>query len=236
MLSQFLLKNFKCFHKILLEDCARINLITGKNNSGKTALLEALLSSDLSNHKTIFFSNYHQFSNDELIESFNLILLNNKLEQIVNIFQRLDDSILEIKITDDSNISVRMKEQTFLPISSFGHFFNRVFGIILQMINNPNSICLIDEIENSIHYQNQRILWQILFELTIELNIQIFTTTHSLEMIKSFVDIGLEFPNQGTYYELVRNIKTNQITVIKRDLDGLQYSLKHEMGIGLRGE
>jgi len=43
MYRSFRAKNFRCFTDLNLQDLARINLIAGMNNVGKTALLEALL-------------------------------------------------------------------------------------------------------------------------------------------------------------------------------------------------
>lgn len=42
MYKSFEIKNFKCFEHFKLDNLARVNLIAGKNNVGKTALLEAL--------------------------------------------------------------------------------------------------------------------------------------------------------------------------------------------------
>jgi len=42
MYSSFEIKSFRCFERLKLENLARINLIAGKNNVGKTSLLEAL--------------------------------------------------------------------------------------------------------------------------------------------------------------------------------------------------
>jgi hypothetical protein len=42
MFRSFTIKNFRCFRELKLDPLARINLIAGKNNSGKTALLEAI--------------------------------------------------------------------------------------------------------------------------------------------------------------------------------------------------
>ena len=43
MYSSFHVKNFRGFKDLQLDDLARVNLIAGKNNTGKTALLEAIL-------------------------------------------------------------------------------------------------------------------------------------------------------------------------------------------------
>lgn len=42
MWQNFVAKNFRCFSGVLLNPLARVNVIAGKNNTGKTALLEAM--------------------------------------------------------------------------------------------------------------------------------------------------------------------------------------------------
>src|SRR5438270_3055843 len=42
MLTSFTAINFRVFHRVTIEPLGRINLIIGRNNSGKTALLEAM--------------------------------------------------------------------------------------------------------------------------------------------------------------------------------------------------
>jgi len=43
MITEVLIKNFKCFKNLIVPELGRITLISGRNNVGKTALLEALL-------------------------------------------------------------------------------------------------------------------------------------------------------------------------------------------------
>ena len=42
MYTSFTIENFRLFEKLTVEPLARVNLIAGENNVGKTALLEAL--------------------------------------------------------------------------------------------------------------------------------------------------------------------------------------------------
>jgi hypothetical protein len=42
MFTHFTIKNFRCFRELTMPALERVNLIAGKNNSGKTALLEAI--------------------------------------------------------------------------------------------------------------------------------------------------------------------------------------------------
>ncbi|HUT91267.1 MAG TPA: AAA family ATPase [Thermoguttaceae bacterium] len=42
MLSSFAIRNFRCFRDLAVDNLGRVNLIGGRNNAGKTALLEAV--------------------------------------------------------------------------------------------------------------------------------------------------------------------------------------------------
>jgi AAA15 family ATPase/GTPase len=42
MIEDIEINNFRCFDRLKVSGCKRINLISGKNNVGKTALLEAI--------------------------------------------------------------------------------------------------------------------------------------------------------------------------------------------------
>ena len=42
MITEAVIKNFKCFKQLTLPDLGRITIVGGKNNVGKTALLESL--------------------------------------------------------------------------------------------------------------------------------------------------------------------------------------------------
>ena len=43
LLDSLEIKGYRCFEHLTIEKLGRVNLIVGKNNVGKTALLEALL-------------------------------------------------------------------------------------------------------------------------------------------------------------------------------------------------
>ncbi|MBP1614592.1 MAG: hypothetical protein H6Q13_2040 [Bacteroidetes bacterium] len=71
-------------------------------------------------------------------------------------------------------------------LSSAGDGINRILTIVLNMVNCENGFFLIDEFENGLHYSVQAKLWEIIFKLSRELNIQVFATTHSNDCIRSF--------------------------------------------------
>ncbi|MBC1194134.1 AAA family ATPase [Microcystis aeruginosa BLCCF158] len=174
---------------------------------------------------------------EELSESYTKIVFNEQEEEVLKALQILDPSIEKIEsfFLGEPNLYLKRKETKRLPIFLFGEAINRLIEMIFALLLNPQKIIFIDEIENGLHYTAYPDIWKTLFRLAIELDSQIFATTHSLEMIQAFADVGLEYyPEQGAYFELARSPRTDKIIGIKRQLSTLEYALKH--GNEVRGE
>ena len=335
MLKEIEIQNFRCFEQIKISGFERVNLIGGKNNAGKTALLEALflnvapeasslailrelrreplktieampdrawdnlfyalkkdrfiviigkndnnntdrveikleinsvkssiliefmrdgdpftwLSKKVSAIRLISYDisttgevpiipSFIRISGRELTEAYDNARLDDKDSEVLKAFQILDPAIESVESFSigEPTLYLRRKGEKRLPLSLFGDAMNRVADIILKLVNSEHKILLIDEIENGIHYTNQREFWRMLFRLAVELDTQIFATTHSLEMLQEFAYVGLE-PDQkcsSAYFELARKLKTNQIIGSRLDLETLNYALEHQEGV--RGE
>jgi len=93
MYQSIAVKNFRCFSDIAMEGFERVNLITGKNNVGKTALIEALWL-------------YHGYQNPVLgvtIDKFRGIETFRKDDFLRNIFSDFDiDRPIELSAKDRS--------------------------------------------------------------------------------------------------------------------------------------
>ena len=91
-----------------------------------------------------------------------------------------------------------------IPLRSFGDGMNRLFAIILALVNARGGLLLVDEFENGLHYSVQLDAWRIIFRLAQELDVQVFATTHSWDTIKSFQEAASETPAEGMYLRLTR--------------------------------
>jgi len=178
------------------------------------------------------------FSGKEITEAYDRARLDDKDSEVLKAFQVLDTSIESVESFSigEPTLYLRREGEKRLPLSLFGDAINRVAEIILKLVNNKYKILLIDEIENGIHHKSQPEFWRVLFRLAVELDTQIFATTHSLEMLQAFAEVGLEQNQEcsSAYFELARKLKTNQIIGSRLDLETLNYALEHKEGV--RGE
>jgi len=73
-----------------------------------------------------------------------------------------------------------------VPLRSFGDGLNRLFGIVLSLVNAKGGLLLIDEFENGMHYTVQHDTWRAIFRLAQALDVQVFATSHSWDAIEAF--------------------------------------------------
>jgi hypothetical protein len=89
-----------------------------------------------------------------------------------------------------------------VPLRSFGDGLNRLFGIVLSLVNAKDGFLLIDEFENGMHHTVQYDVWRGIFRLSSLLNVQVFATSHSWDAVQSFQKAAAEDPADGLLIRL----------------------------------
>ena len=115
-----------------------------------------------------------------------------KAKVIDFIKQYLDPGITNIELTDKFNrflVSHRDFERA-PDLSSFGDGLRRIFEIGLLLAGVRGGVLLIDEFENAIHKELLDPFTRVVQELAVELNVQVFLTTHSKETLDAFIGNG----------------------------------------------
>ncbi len=299
MLENIHIQNFRCFEDFKADGFERINLIGGKNNSGKSCLLEAIacLSSkffetqiaqmrelnqgpeilinknassqnlsistfdgDLEHKFSVMLDNQCKWAGVNQRAKLDINYINQKTElPILNILQSFDEldaklikkklikilNVVDSRIEDMRTFStknglfIKLNNSVYEPLSNFGdatkniiRYFTPIFEKELLTNNQFLSILLIDEIENGIHYTVLSDFWKSVFKLSKELNVQVFATTHSLEMITAFNEVAKE-ECEGAYFEMMRN-EQNNIKILKHNSSALEEEI--EVGSNFRGE
>lgn len=128
-----------------------------------------------------------------------------------------------IKLADSNSI---------LPLRSMEDGVNRILTIILALINSDNGFLLIDEFENGLHYTVQQQLWNIIFKLAQQLNVQVFVTTHSEDCIYGFETV-LNSPNNSLDGKLIR-LDSENGTIKQVEFTAEELKIAHEQNIETR--
>lgn len=89
-----------------------------------------------------------------------------------------------------------------VPLKSLGDGTNRILAMTLAMIRARDSVLLVDEIENGLHYSVQEEFWNFVFIMATRFNVQVFAVTHSLDCIKSFAHAAESHPELGVLVRL----------------------------------
>lgn len=76
----------------------------------------------------------------------------------------------------------------WLPSSLLGEGAHTLLSIGLAMIDARDGAVMLDEFDTAIHYSMQRTVWRALSELAVDMNCQLFATTHSRECIQAASD------------------------------------------------
>jgi AAA15 family ATPase/GTPase len=133
---------------------------------------------------------------------------------------------------EDRNPFIKLSnDNLIIPLESMGDGINRILTIILSLVNSENGYFLIDEIENGLHHSVQEKLWEIIFNLSEKLNIQVFATTHSEDTIKSFENIINSSSNKIEGKLIRLENKNNSIRQIEFDANELKIATDNDIEI-----
>lgn len=112
----------------------------------------------------------------------------------------LSDLILLTERSDESSrsyavLEAKMIDSPPLPLESMGDGFSSIISIITATASASHGICLIDEIENGIHYSVLTSVWSAAHQTAKSFNSQIWATTHSLDCVSAAYEAFLDDPD-----------------------------------------
>ncbi len=104
-----------------------------------------------------------------------------------------------------------------VPLRSFGDGLNRLFSIVLSLVNARGGLLLIDEFENGLHHTIHSDAWRMIFRLAHKLDVQVFATSHSWDAVSAFQEAAAEAPEAGVLLRLTRRGNDIIPTVVAED-------------------
>ncbi len=150
-----------------------------------------------------FIANGSNYKKNQLADLYEIVKSLNRKEIFHNILHIFDPKIKEATIGSDegySNIKLVLADGTERALGLFGDAIRKIVEIFLLALSNNSKTIFIDEVENGIHSTKHQEFWEKLFEISAMLDIQIFATTHSLEMIQAFTKAAKDKYEDKTMY------------------------------------
>lgn len=120
----------------------------------------------------------------------NQIVLSPIKSEVIKALQLIAPEIEDVAIIREPNRAeslpyVRINEEK-IPLHSMGDGIAHIFNIMIALVNVKDGILLLDEMENGLHVRTLEKLWAIVNDLSKQLNVQVFVTTHSNDCIRAF--------------------------------------------------
>ena len=118
------------------------------------------------------------------------VVLTDSKQDVIDAMRIIEPDTEDIAVVSSgSQASVRIRTKKSpepASLKTMGDGMNRVFGIGLALAGAENGILLVDEIENGIHWSVMPDVWRFIVKVARRLNVQVFSTTHSNDCLKSF--------------------------------------------------
>ena len=170
----------------------------------------------------IFVSPYGGGGTGMLGPLWDKIALSDKEKDVVEALRIIDPQISAVSMVGSTRRKptaiVRTDNITRpIPLRSFGDGLNRLFGIILALVNARGGLLLADEFENGLHHTVQLDVWRTIFRLAQTLDIQVFATSHSWDAVEAFQKAAAEAPEEGALIRLARRGEDIIPTVLSED-------------------
>jgi AAA15 family ATPase/GTPase len=154
------------------------------------------------------------------------ITLSEKETFVIEALKLIEPNIERIAFVEEGKernaVAKLSNSSTVIPLKSMGDGINRIMTIILALVNADNGFLLIDEFENGLHYSIQEKLWEIIFEISQKMKIQVFATTHSEDCIAGF-EKALNSTNNDLLGQLIRlDLKDGIVKQVEFNKDELK--------------
>jgi hypothetical protein len=140
-----------------------------------------------------YIGSRHNPDPNELSILFGKLEVNRKGSPVVNALKIIEPGLkglTTIPYGQVSTIHADLGGERLIPLQFTGEGMTRIAYIVINMCSFPNGVGLIDDVDTGIHYSVMPKVWKTISSLAKKLDIQLFTTTHSLECIKSAYEVS----------------------------------------------
>lgn len=165
------------------------------------------------------------------------IVKRKKGDVVLKALQKIDPKIESIHPLPDGLFFSYIDIEELVPSNIAGDGVRKYLNIVTTIAEKNNSIVLIDEIENGLHYSAHKSLWESIINISKEFNVQLFITSHNIETLRCLKEL-LETPEYVKIQEelsvfTLSHTKKSGIKTYKYSFDGFKDAIETETEIRL---
>lgn len=169
-------------------------------------------------------------SKTNYIDAVSKIVKEKKSNDLLDLISKFDPDIDSFNLLPDGLYFGKKGLDKLMLCNMAGDGMKKFVTIIANIIANQNSVILIDEIENGIHYSSYSMLWEVLFHSVKKSGNQLFITTHSWEELVALQRVlqeHIEFQTDIAVY-MIKNTSLKGFQSYRLGYEGLNDALNNE--------
>lgn len=148
------------------------------------------------------------------------LIVNKKDQLLVHYLQHINSRVTKISVSGDvAYLDIGLAQM--MPLNMFGGGVTRIAMILAECILQDSRILLVDELEQGLHHQAISFLLESILMLSKERGVQIFATTHSIEVIEGLQRV---LGKKG----FSEHQATTKCITLQRDKDGLVRAYRYD--------
>lgn len=218
-LTQQLKNKNKIKNKNKYEATYKFGKRSNKNGRQETSINIDVKTPKILNIKGAAFMTNRTSNLQALADQIKKLILNKKKSFLLEELEKFDSKIKDVFV-DGKKIYFDVNgAQHLLPIESMGAGVETILEIAAAFSNSNSRLILIDELEVGLHHKSlKKVIQFILDKLKKDIDLQVFITTHSLEVIKMFSALS-EVKTDLTAFRLERDGMDTEVIEYSDDLN-----------------
>ena len=122
-------------------------------------------------------------------------------DRAIELLKEFEESICDIRyINEESGPRyypvIENNNHDYIPLSLYGDGMKKILTVLNALVETENGVVLIDEYETALHTTSMEKVFRFIMDISKELNIQLFLTTHSSEAVDKLLECAADDLNE----------------------------------------
>jgi ABC-type lipoprotein export system ATPase subunit len=159
--------------------------------------------------ETFFFAANHTYSSAETAMRYSELSKEFKESEVVALFKAQFPMVKSLSIEAHGGAPLVFATiegaSVKVPLNILSGGINKLAAILFAIPSQRDSLVIVDEIENGLHYKTLPNVWRSLRAFAAQYSTQIFASTHSGECLDAATEVAAEYPDDFSLIQATRD-------------------------------